>query len=476
MESSLQRNDAPTMELPDYPTAFMQQGKIKHQINSYLQRQSQLESNARSYPRRIPIAIAQAQGMYVKDTEGHLYLDCLAGAGTLALGHNHPVIHKALYQHLESGQPLHTLDITTPVKDQFIQDIFDILPLSFAKRARIQFCGPTGADAVEAALKLVKTATGRNTILPFAGGYHGMTHGALSIMGNISTKSPISNLMGNVQFLPYPYAYRCPFGLSGQQSIDTHLRFIENVLSDPESGVPAPAAVILEAVQGEGGAIPAPIEWLQGIRRLTQKYDIPLILDEIQTGIGRTGHMFAFEHADITPDVIVISKAIGGGLPLSVIIYDESLDSWQPGAHTGTFRGNQLAMAAGSATLDYIQAHQLDKHAGQMGQRLMQHLQAIQQDYPAIGDVRGRGLMIGIEIVDTQQAADNLGSHPTHPRLASEIQRQCLALGLILELGGRHGSTVRLLPPLIVTQTEVDRIAQILRQAIHTALQTVSLA
>ncbi|HEY9736341.1 MAG TPA: aspartate aminotransferase family protein, partial [Trichocoleus sp.] len=438
-----------------------------------LERQAQRESNARTYPRRIPIAIAEAKGIYVKDADGNRYLDCLSGAGTLALGHNHPVVTEAIQQTLSASYPLHALDLTTPIKDQFVEELFASLPPSFANHARIQFCGPTGADAVEAAIKLVKTATGRRSMLSFQGGYHGMTHGALSLTGNLTAKLAVPGLMSDVHFLPYPYAYRCPFGVGGTGH-QISSRYIEHILDDPEGGIVPPAGLIMEVVQGEGGVIPAPNDWVRQIRRLTQARQIPLIIDEIQTGLGRTGKLFAFEHADITPDVVVLSKAIGGSLPLAVVLYHESLDQWQPGAHAGTFRGNQMAMAAGLATLRYIQEHRLADHAQTMGERLMIQLKQIQTEFPCLGEVRGRGLMVGAEVVDVNTAANAQGSYPAHPVLARRIQRECLRRGLILELGGRHSSVVRFLPPLIVTAEQIDRICEIVHAAVQAANSALS--
>lgn len=435
----------------------------------YLESQQRRESNARTYPRKIPIAITQARGIQVKDADGRTYYDCLAGAGTLALGHNHPVVIEAMQDVLSSGLPLHTLDLTTPIKEKFVDELFDILPVDFAKNAKIQFCGPTGADAVEAAVKLVKTATGRNGMMSFQGGYHGMTSGALSLTGNLGPKRHVGGLMPGTQFLPYPYDYRCPFGIGGEQGYQTGWRYIEQLLDDPESGVLLPAGMIMELVQGEGGVIPAPHAWTQEIRRITKERDIPLLIDEVQTGIGRTGRMFAFEHSGITPDVIVISKAIGGGLPLSAVVYRDELDKWEPGAHAGTFRGNQLAMAAGSATLRVIREERLVEHAAAVGERLCKHLEQTRTAAKCIGQVRGKGLMIGAEIVDTEQEADRLGSYPAHPALAREIQQQCLKRGLILELGGRHGSVVRFLPPLIITEQEIDLIAEIFHESVMAA-------
>lgn len=436
-----------------------------------LARQSRQESNARSYPRRLPLALKRAKGLYVEDVEGRRFIDCLAGAGTLALGHNHPVVIAAIQQVLSDELPLHTLDLTTPVKDQFVQDLFGLLPGVLASEAKIQFCGPTGTDAVEAALKLVRTATGRNTVVSFTGGYHGMSQGALSLMGSLGPKKPLAALLSNgVQFMPYPYDYRCPFGLGGKQGVQANLHYLQNLFSDPEAGVQLPAAVIVEVVQGEGGVIAADLDWLRGLRRITEQASVALIVDEIQSGFARTGKMFAFEHAGIIPDVVVLSKAIGGSLPLAVVVYREWLDTWLPGAHAGTFRGNQMAMAAGSAVMRYLKQHNVAAHATAMGERLSEHLHILQRDFPQLGDIRGRGLMLGVELVDPNGSPDALGHPPAFARLAPLVQRECLKRGLILELGGRQGSVVRFLPPLIITASEIDQVAAIFGNAMAAAI------
>jgi len=224
--------------------------------------------------------------------------------------------------------------------------------------------------------------------------------------------------------------------------------------------------MILEPVQGEGGALPAPDEWLREIRRITRERDIPLVLDEIQAGLGRTGELFAFEHADIVPDVVTLSKAIGGGLPLAVVVYDESLDVWEPGAHAGTFRGNQLAMAAGEATIDYVIENDLDDHAARVGARLRSSLEATAERFEVVGDVRGRGLMLGVEFVDTEAAWQGAGPHAPHSDFATAVQSACFDRGLIVELGGRGGATARFLPPLVLTADQADEVAAIFEEAV----------
>jgi diaminobutyrate-2-oxoglutarate transaminase len=440
----------------------------------YLQSQQERESSARSYPRRLPIVIAEAEGVHIKDMDGKVYYDCLAGAGTLALGHNHPVVIEAMRKVFDQKYPLHTLDLTTPLKESFIDELFASLPPSFARHARIQFCGPTGGDAVEASIKLMKTATGRRSVLAFHGGYHGSTHATMSVSGTLGQKEQVAGLMPDVHFLPYPYAYRCPFGVGGDETQRLSLRYIENVLRDPESGIVPPAAMIVEPVQGEGGSIPAPPDWLAGLRRITRERNIPLIVDEVQTGLGRTGKLFAFEHAGIEPDAIVLSKAIGGSLPLSVVIYHERYDVWRPGAHIGTFRGNQLAMAAGLAALRYIKEQELPERARQLGERLQGRMRELAEQERCIGDVRGLGLMIGVEIVDEYGAPDHLGHIPAAPRLAAQIQQECLRRGLILEVGGRHSAVMRFLPPLIVTEEQLDDIADRFSESVRAARKAPS--
>ena len=248
--------------------------------NPYLERQAARESNARSYPRRLPLALSKGKGIYVQDTDGRTYIDCLACAGALALGHNHPVVVEAINRMLRDGLPFQTLDLTTPVKDGFVGMLFDCLPPAFADGAKIQFCGPSGADAVEAAIKLVKIARERRTILAFHGAYHGMTHGTLGLTGHLAPKQALSGLMPDVHFLPFPYEYRCPFGVGGEKGSRLSAAYIERLLDDPNSGVVEPAAMILEVVQGEGGVIPAAKSWLQEIRRMT---------DERGTGPGSAG-------------------------------------------------------------------------------------------------------------------------------------------------------------------------------------------
>ncbi|MBP5685330.1 MAG: diaminobutyrate--2-oxoglutarate transaminase family protein [Candidatus Methanomethylophilaceae archaeon] len=432
----------------------------------FIERQEGYESSARSYPRKFPVAIMKAKGSWVEDIEGKRYLDFLNGAGTLALGHNDDEVSQAMIELIQSGASLHMLDLVTPMKDEFVQALFSIVPKELAEKAKVQFCSPSGSDATEAAIKLCKTATGRSTIIAFSGGYHGMSHGAMALTGNLNAKSKVPNIMPGVQFMPYPYSYRCPMGLGGEAGSKACINYFERLLKDPESGVIKPAAVILEAIQGEGGVIPAPVEFLQAVRRITKELDIPLICDEIQCGMGRSGKVFAFEHAGIVPDVILISKAVGGGQPMSVVVYDKKLDAWTAGAHAGTFRGNQLAMAAGKIVIERISKPGFLDEVTRKGNRMKEGLLKLQKEVSIIGDVRGTGLMLGIEFINPNGPKDIMGTPMPDGDITARVQRMCLENGLIMEKGGRFGSVMRCLCALTITDEEIDQALAIFSKVV----------
>lgn len=484
-----------------------------------LRRQAARESTARTYARALPIVPVRARGLTIEGADGRRYLDCLSGDGTLALGHNHPVVLEAIRRVLDSGAPLQALDLATPVKDAFVTELFRTLPPGLVDHARVRFCGPAGTDAVEAAFELVRAATGRTDILAFTGAHHGMTTGAREAPGDVSDV--------RVGRLPSPQDYRCPFGIGGAYGAELAARWTESVLHDLGSGVPCPAGMIVEPIQEEGGVIPAPDEWMRRIRRITATRSIPLIADEIQTGVGRTGAFWAVEHSGITPDVMILSKAIGGSLPLAVIVHRDDLDLRQPDAHADAFRGNQLAMAAGTATLAYVRKNGLAGRAGELGARMLAQLRGLAGEFACVGDVRGRGLMIGVEFVDRDSerraegafAGEGTGGvalgdervawgagggrpgsdtaspqRPAHglgpaagsvhgprpaagpaegtrpaaaPELAAAVQRECLRRGLIVELGGPHASVVRLLPPLTITDEQATAVLDRLSDAVE---------
>ncbi|GAA1234624.1 diaminobutyrate--2-oxoglutarate transaminase [Pseudonocardia alaniniphila] len=424
-----------------------------------LARQERYESAARVYPRHFPFAVAEAQGSYIRDLDGNVFIDFLAGAGVLSFGHNHPELVEAATRQMSVFT--HGLDMPSPAKDAFTEAQLSMLPEPMRDHMKIHFCGPTGANAVDAAIKLAKTATGRGDIIAFRGGFHGTTHAGMAVTGSLSTKTPIANGVPGVHFFPYPTG-GVPDGIDPTTWDATCAALLEEALTDPNGGIPLPAAVIMELVQGEGGVNPATLLFAQRVRKLTRDLGIPLIIDEVQTGGGRTGTWFAFEQYDIEPDIIVASKALSGmGLPIAVIIYNQDLDVWAPGAHTGTFRGNQLAFAAGAKAIELVRRDYLLDNVRARGEQVARALEPLSAN-PAVREVRGLGLMWGVELVAP-------GDGRTAGRLAEEVQERALRAGLILELGGRDDCVVRMLPPLNVTAEVMDIALAILTRVIKDA-------
>lgn len=407
-----------------------------------LQRQAELESNARSYPRSVPIAIDEGLGATMKDADGNTFVDFFGGAGVLNVGHGNPEVMAAAAD--QQRKLVHALDFPTATKLDLMQKLKRLLPGRLRETARFHFGGPTGSDAVESALKLTREHTGRTAVVAFQGSYHGMTSEALAATSDVGCGGPVRS---PVHFMPYPYCYRCPLGLESDSCGMACAKLLQSSLEDPHSGIPKPAAVIIEPIQGEGGTIVPPAGYLQEVRRITREQDVPLIVDEIQSGFGRTGRMFACEHDEVVPDVITMSKALGGaGFPLSCIAYDSELDTWAPGAHIGTFRGHQVAMAAGGAAIDFMQRTDLVHHAERLGELALATLHEAAASMPSIGEVRGKGLMIGVELV-----ADRVSKTPW-PKLATALRRACCERGLIIEVGGHYRNVARFLPPLVITR------------------------
>ncbi|MYW01747.1 diaminobutyrate--2-oxoglutarate transaminase family protein [Streptomyces sp. SID3343] len=424
-----------------------------------LARQERRESNARTYPRHLPIALAEAAGSFVRDVDGNVFIDFLTGAGVLSLGHNHPELVSSVTAQL--GVLTHGLDFPTPVKDEFLEAQLSMLPVTMRNRTKAHFCGPTGANAIEAAVKLCKIATGRGDIVTFQGGFHGSTHATMALTGLVSQKRPVPNSVPGTHFFPYSYCGRCPLDLSPDTCSTNCVAYLERSLTDSNGGIPLPAAVVLELVQGEGGVVPATTDFVRRLRALTRELGIPLIVDEVQTGCGRTGTWFAFEQYGIEPDVVVASKALSGiGTPIALILYDAALDTWASGAHIGTFRGNQLAFAAGVEAVRIFRRDDVLGNVRRRGAQIHDRLTPLMA-HPWVRDVRGRGLMWGIELADPDSgrpAADFAGA----------VQTRALRRGLIVERGGRDDCVVRILPPLNVAADVVDTACSILVDAIET--------
>ncbi len=413
----------------------------------YLDHQLSKEGGVVSYPRGMPMALRRAKGATVEDMDGNVYIDFFAGAGVMAVGHANPAVIQAIREQI--GELTHALDFPNPARKALVDILHDLLPEALS---RVSFGGPTGSDAVESAIKLAKYNTKRYPVIAFEGAYHGMTAGALSLCSGISFKQDFLPLIPEVHFIPYAYCYRCAFGKEPGSCDLECAQYLDHVLEDPHSGVAKPAAVIIEPIQGEGGSIVPPPDYMKKIRSICDAHEVLLIADEIQAGLCRTGKMFSFQHSNIVPDIVVMSKALGGvGLPISGIAYKEALNTWPAGKHIGTFRGNVSAFAAGAAALDFMVNNNVAEHATRVGEQMLSVLKELERDSQIIGEARGKGLMLGIELVKDK------GTKEPAPELAKQLRSACHKRGLLIEVGGHYFNVARFLPPLILTKTLAEK-------------------
>ena len=405
------------------------------------------ESEVRSYCRNWPVVFDRARGSWMYDEEGRAYLDFFSGAGALNYGHNNPVLKGPLSDYLASDGITHSLDMFTAAKRNFLDTLDELILRPRQLDYRVQFPGPGGANAVEAALKIARKVTGRTEIITFTNGFHGMTLGALSVTGNSFHRRGAG--------VPLPYTTPMPF----DQSLGGRTRdflWLERLLADPGSGLDHPAAVIVETVQGEGGINVASPGWLRGLAGVCRQHGMLLIVDDVQMGCGRTGPFFSFEEAGITPDLVCLSKSIGGyGLPLALTLIRPDLDVWQPGEHNGTFRGLNLAFVAGTAALRaYWSDDALEQATRAKGRRIAEALNALARLMPGTPvSTRGRGLARGLAFHDGG--------------LAGKVCAAAFERGLLVETAGPVSEVVKLLPPLTITNAELDQGLAILEDAVH---------
>jgi diaminobutyrate-2-oxoglutarate transaminase len=408
----------------------------------YLDYQSCHEGSAVSYPKGIPMAPYRAKGATVEDVDGNLYIDFFGGAGVMAVGHSNPEVIEAVKKQLVDLT--HFLDFPNPSRRALLEALLQVLPRGVS---RVFFGGPTGSDAVESAVKLAKYNTGRYPMISFQGSYHGMTAGALSLCSGLHFKEDFLPLLPEVHFIPYAYCYRCAFGKNPESCDLDCAKYLDYILDDPHSGVGKPAAVIVEAIQGEGGSIVPPEQFIPKIREICDKHEVLMIDDEIQAGLCRTGEMFACDHTGTIPDIMTVSKALGGvGLPISATAYKEELNTLPRGKHIGTFRGNLIAYAAGAVALDFMVKNELAKHALSLGAKMLSMLKKIEKDSKIVGEARGKGLMLGVEFVK-----DKATKEPA-PELATRVRTACHCRGLLIEIGGHYNNVARFLPPLVLTE------------------------
>jgi diaminobutyrate-2-oxoglutarate transaminase len=409
-----------------------------------------LESNVRSYCRSFPAVFDRASGPYLYDANGRKYVDFFCGAGTLNYGHNEPGMKRALLEYLERDGVMHSLDMSTRAKGEFLERLDAIVLAPRGLSYKVQFTGPTGANAVEAALKLARKVTGRSNVVAFTNAYHGLSLGALAVTANSHYRHEAFVNRANAAFLPYD-GYLGP----GVNTID----LLERMLADSSSGLDRPAAVIVETIQAEGGVNVASIEWLRRLEVLCRQYGLLLIVDDIQTGCGRTGTFFSFEAAGLRPDIVVLSKSISGfGLPMAILLIRPDLDVWLPGEHTGTFRGNNAAFVTGASALRFWETPALAESVARTEAALTAALDGLRAAHPQLGiRVRGRGLLYGVE--------------SSMPAVMERTARECFERGLIVELCGGARKVLKLLPPLTVDKDVLGEALEILSASLEVALE-----
>ncbi|MDV9191295.1 diaminobutyrate--2-oxoglutarate transaminase [Streptomyces sp. SR27] len=409
-----------------------------------------VESEVRSYCRAWPVVFERASGSRLYDEDGRPFLDFFAGAGSLNYGHNNPVLKRALLDYLARDGVTHGLDMSTTAKRDFLEAFRTTVLEPRSLPYKVMFPGPTGTNAVEAALKLARKVTGRETVVSFTNAFHGMSLGSLAVTGNAAKRAGAG--------VPLNHATQMPFDhyLGGRMP---DFLWFERLLGDPGSGLDHPAAVIVETVQGEGGVNVARVEWLRQLADLCRRWDMLLIVDDVQMGCGRTGDFFSFEEAGIVPDIVTLSKSISGyGLPMALCLFRPELDVWQPGEHNGTFRGNNPAFVTATKALETFWAdgtlrERTLTRAGRVEHAL---LDLCGEDGRTALRTRGRGLVWGLEFGDGERA--------------EAVCRRAFELGLLLETSGPHGEVVKLLPPLTVTDDELDEGLGILARSVrHTA-------
>ncbi|MEU9410976.1 diaminobutyrate--2-oxoglutarate transaminase [Streptomyces sp. NPDC048281] len=405
-----------------------------------------LESEVRSYCRGWPVIFDRAQGSWIYGEDGSAYLDFFAGAGALNYGHNHPNLKAALLGYLERDGISHTLDMFSVAKRDFLASLHDTILKPRELSYRVQFPGPAGANAVEAALKLARKATGRENIVSFTNAFHGVTLGALALAGNPGRRASARTAIGGQIVMPFD-------GYLGPD--DAGLQWLKATLAERGTGFTRPAAVILETIQADGGINVARPEWLRSVAALCREYDVLLIVDDIQVGCGRTGAFFSFEEAGIVPDIVTLSKSIGGyGLPLALTLFRPELDVWSPGEHNGTFRGPNPAFVTATAALDLWADGTLTAETTAKGRVVEDFLKEVRSTVGSVTDCRGRGLIWGIEFA--------------HPWMAAEVCTRAFTAGLLVESVGPANEVVKLSPPLTIGVEELKKGLGILADVIGT--------
>jgi len=420
------------------------------ELNLQLQVFENLESEVRSYIRSFPTTFKKAKESKIWDVNGKEYIDFFAGAGALNYGHNHPEMKGKLLDYLADDGITHSLDMGTEAKANFLEKFNDVILKPRNLDYKVMFPGPTGTNTVESALKLARKVTGRELVISFTNAFHGMTIGALSITGNSFKRHGAG--------VPLHNSVAMPFDKYLGDSVDT-VDYLERFLEDNGSGVALPAAIILETFQGEGGLNVADYEWLKRIENICRRWDILLIIDDVQVGCGRTGTFFSFEPAGIQPDIVCLSKSISGyGLPMALTLIKPEHDVWEPGEHNGTFRGHNLAFITAAEALSYWEKEDFSREILEKGSIVAEFLENLAARYPELkGEIRGRGLMRGV-------ACGVEG-------LADQICREAFERGLIMETSGPNSEVFKIMPPLTIDIESLKQGFAIIEESIKVCLK-----
>ncbi|WP_066453767.1 diaminobutyrate--2-oxoglutarate transaminase [Castellaniella caeni] len=405
-----------------------------------------MESEVRGYVRSFPVIFAKARGSELFDEAGRAYIDFFSGAGTLNYGHNNTVLRERAVDYLGSDGVVHGLDMATSAKKYFLQAMDRLILKPRNLEYTLQFTGPTGTNAVEAALKLARQVKGRQNVISFTRGFHGVSMGSLAATANQKFRRAAGVSLGNISFMPFD-------GYFGPD-VNT-MAYLERLLDDPGSGLDHPAAVIVETVQGEGGVNVASQRWLRELEQLCRRHDMLLIVDDIQVGCGRTGHFFSFETAGISPDIVTLSKSLSGfGLPMSLVLLKPELDVWQPGAHSGTFRGNNLAFVTAAQALETYWCDTALSESVAAKERLVRDwLENLAHSCRGAGlSVRGRGLIQGLVT-------------PVGDDLANRIARRAFELGVVIETSGACDEVLKVLPALTIPREQLERGLEVIERS-----------
>lgn len=406
-----------------------------------------IESEVRLYCRHFDDTFISAKDSTILAASGREYIDFFAGAGSLNYGHNNTYIKNKLVKYILNDGITQGLDMKTEAKQRFLQLFNDLILSPRSLNYKVQFCGSTGTDAVEASLKLAKKIKGRQGIFAFMGSYHGMTLGSLSVTSSRKKRFNDFSVSGITFF---------PFETGGEYAFDS-IAYLESILNDDHSGIEKPAAIIFETIQAEGGINIASTEWLVKLRNLCDAHDIILICDDVQVGCGRTGDFFSFESSGIVPDIVLLSKSISGiGLPMSIVLLKRELDIWEPGEHTGTFRGCQFSFVAGAAALEYRNLVQIDSTVREKEDLIEQYLLNIKLVKDGIVSVRGRGMIWGIDLSNVNKQS-----------VARQVSQKCFEKNLILEVVGRNDMVLKILPPLTIDEKQLIQGLDIINNSIN---------